>query len=191
MRWIAAIALLAALPEAAHADSGKLPQMDFANPLTLAQVIWMAIIMGVLYVLLRNRLLPDVASVLAERSARIRGDLDAAQRASQDAQKAVTELDRAVAEARAESDRTVSAALEAAKSRARAEHDASAASLELELARAEQQIAQTRGDAMASLTPIAEDVAASLLERLTGRAADRTVLEHALAHIQAARIHAA
>ena len=190
MRWIAT-ALLAALPASAYADSGKLPQMDFANPLTLAQVVWMAIIMGVLYVLLRNRLLPDVASVLAERSARIRGDLDAAQRASHDAQQAVTELDRAIAEARSESDRTVSAALEAAKMRARAEHDASAAALDLELARAEQQIARTRGDAMASLTPIAEDVAAGLLERLTGRTADRTVLERALAHIQALHPEAA
>jgi F-type H+-transporting ATPase subunit b len=190
MRWIA-IALIAALPEAAHAASGKLPQMDFANPLTLAQVVWMAIIMGVLYVLLRNWLLPQVDSVLAERRTRIRTDLDAAQQASHNAQQAVTELDRAIAEARAESDRTVTAAIEAAKARARIDHDASAAALELELARAEQQIAQTRGDAMASLTPIAEDVAASLLERLTGHPADRTILEHALAHIQAARLQAA
>ncbi len=179
-------AFLTGAPAAAHAASSKLPQMDFSNPLTVSQVIWMAIIMGVLYAMLRSWLLPQVGAVLAERDARIRRDLDAAQDARRNAEQAVAELDRAIAEARAESDRTVNAAIENAKAAARADQDASRAHLETQLARAEQQIAQARGDAMASLLPIAEEVAAGLLERLTGHAADRSTLDRTIAEIQAA-----
>ena len=39
---------------------------------------------------------------------------------------------------------------------------------------------------MASLMPIAEEVATLLLERLTGHAPDRTMLDRAIADIQAA-----
>ncbi len=173
-----------AIPGTAAAAS-KLPQMDFTNPLTVSQVVWMAIIMAVLYAMLRTWLLPQIGAVIAGRVARIRGDLDAAQDARRNAEQAVTELDRAIAEARAESERTVNAAIEQAKALARAQAEASSAALETELARAEQQIAQARGDAMASLMPIAEEVARGLLERLTGHPPDRAVLDRTLADIQA------
>ncbi len=184
MRW--AIASTAASPGAAYAASSKLPQMDFANPLTIAQVVWMAIIMAVLYALLRNWLLPQVGAIIADRTARIRDDLDAAQEARRTAEQAVAALDRAIAEARAESERTVNAAIEHAKALAHAQQEASNATLETELARAEQQIAQARGEAMTSLLPIAEQVAANLLERLTGHEPDRGTLDRTLADIQAA-----
>jgi F-type H+-transporting ATPase subunit b len=185
MRKLVLPATLLAAPAAAHADSGKLPQMDFSNPLTISQVVWMAIIMGVLYALLRTWLLPRLGAILADRLGRIRADLDAAQGARRDAERAVAELDRAIAEARAESDRTVNAAIEHAKALAHAERTAANASLEAELSRAEQQIAESRATAMASLVPIAEDVAASLIERVTGQSADRALLARAVAHAPA------
>ena len=175
-------ALLAVLaPASAGAAESKLPQMDFANPLTVSQVVWMAIIMGILYVLLRNWLLPQIGGVMADRAERIRADLDAARTARRNADDAVTALDRAIAEARAESERTVNAAIENARARARADALLASARLDAELARAEAQIADARGQAMASLVPIAEQVATGLLERLTGHAPDRAVLERALA----------
>ena len=185
LRSGAVAASLAAAPIAAHAAS-KLPQMDFSNPLTISQVIWMAIIMAVLYVMLRNWLLPQVADVLVERRTGLRRDLDAAQEARQSAEQAVAQLDRAIAEARAESERTVNAAMTEARARADADRAASTAALELELARAEREIANARADAMASLRPIADEVAAGLLERLTGRQADRAVLDRALSATQVA-----
>ena len=178
-------ASLTGAPVAAHAAS-KLPQMDLSNPLTISQIVWMAIIMAALYAMLRSWLLPAVGAVLADRHARLREDLDAAQQARQSAEQAVAELDRAIAQARHESERTVNAAIADARARAQADQAASNAALEIELARAEAAIANARANAMASLRPIAEDVACSLLERLTGHAPDRAVLDRALTATQAA-----
>jgi len=55
-----------------------MPQLDFANPLMLSKLVWMLIIFGLLFYILKTYALPEVASVLDERAARIAADLDAA-----------------------------------------------------------------------------------------------------------------
>ena len=75
------------LPGAAHAAS-NLPQMDFSNPLNLAQVVWLVIILVALYFILANWALPGVGTVLADRAHRIQVDLDAAHRAKAEADSA-------------------------------------------------------------------------------------------------------
>ena len=72
-----------------------MPQLDFANPLTTSQVVWMAVIFGVLYYLLSAWALPQVASVLDDRAARIGADLDSARLAKLNADTAATELQEA------------------------------------------------------------------------------------------------
>ena len=56
-----------------------MPQLDFSNPLIIAQIVWLLIIFGLLYFVLSNYALPRVESVLEERARRIASDLEAAQ----------------------------------------------------------------------------------------------------------------
>ena len=50
-----------------------MPQLDFANPLTIAQIVWLAIIFFTLYLLLSRWALPQVAEVLEVRLRRSGG----------------------------------------------------------------------------------------------------------------------
>ncbi len=55
-----------------------MPQLDFGNPLMIAQIVWLLIIFGVLYYVLATYALPRVEAVLEDRRRRIEGDLDRA-----------------------------------------------------------------------------------------------------------------
>ena len=105
------------LPGAAHASS-NMPQMDFSNPLNLAQVVWLVIILVALYFILANWALPGVGAVLADRAQRIQVDLDAAHSAKAEADAAIAELQAAIKSARDEAQAEVTKATEAAKAEA-------------------------------------------------------------------------
>lgn len=174
-------ALLAVTPGAiAHAASSKMPQMNFANPLTFAQIVWMAVIMLILYFLMARWALPRLGGVLEDRRKRIADDLEAARQARGDADKAVSDLNLAIRNAREEGQAEIAEAVTKAKEQARREAEALNAKLEAELERAEAEIDAARRSAVASLGPVAEDVAGSLVERLTGQAPDSASVRRAL-----------
>ncbi len=167
--------LLAASAPVALASG--MPQLEFANPLTKWQVIWGAVIFVLLYLLLSRSALPRVASVLEQRRERIDGDLETARRSKDEADHATDELRRArrqaAADAQANLDRVVAQAREEAAARSRETN----ARLDAELARAEAQIGAERQRAMASVREVASDAAQLLVQRVTGQAADRGLVE--------------
>lgn len=169
------------------ASAAGMPQLQFSNPLTTGQVFWGAVIFLLLYLVLSRSALPRVASVLAERRSRIEGDLDAAKEARTEADHAIEELRRARREAAAEAtaivDKVVSEAREHAAAQAREMNER----LEAEIARAEAGVATARHAAMGSLRGIAGDTAQLLIERLTGSAADRGLVETTVDGLVAAR----
>ncbi len=187
-------AVLLAAPLLAAAAPGAMasgmPQLEFTNPLTKWQVIWGAVIFLLLYLMLSRSALPRVASVLEQRRQRIDGDLETARRSRDEADQATDELRRArrqaAAEAQANLDRVMAQAREEAATRGRE----TAARLDAELARAEAQIGAERQRAMASLREVASDTAQLLVQRVTGQAADRDLVEthvdEALASVRAA-----
>ena len=69
-----------------------MPQLDFSNPLTIAQVVWMAIIFGLLYYILARYMLPQVAEVVDGRAHRIAADLDSARAAKAQSDAAIAEI---------------------------------------------------------------------------------------------------
>src|ERR1700758_2184517 len=95
----------------AAAMAAGMPQLDFANPLTTAQVVWGAIIFIVLYILLSRGGLPQVASVLEERAARISADLDAARAAKAKADADAAQSKAAYEQARAEAQTAINKAV--------------------------------------------------------------------------------
>lgn len=157
-----------------------MPQMNFANPLTLSQVIWMAVIMIVLYALMARWALPQLDKVIENRKRRIADDLDAASQARTEASRLIAEVERAIREAHAEGQAAIASAMNEAKDKARTEEEAVKARLEADLARAKEEIEQTRRAAVAVIRPVAEDVVRTLVERLTGRAAERAAIAQAL-----------
>jgi F-type H+-transporting ATPase subunit b len=167
------------LPAAAMAAG--MPQLDFANPLTTAQVVWGAIIFVVLYILLSRGGLPQVASVLEERAARISADLDAARAAKAKADADAAQSKAAYEQARAEAQTAINKAVNEAKEAAAKQAEVLNARLEKQLHDAEAQIAQARASAMSAVRQVSTETAAMVVARLSGTPANAATLDKAIA----------
>ena len=190
MRGLATLvqAGLLLLPSAVMAEEKKgMPQLDFANPLTISQVIWLAIIFFTLYLLLSRWALPQVGAVLEARASRIAGDLDAAKAAKAKADAAVAELKAATAKAHAEVQSAVNVAVTAAKAEAATHTAAANAKLEAQLEAAEQRISAARTAAMGALREVATTTTVDVVTRLTGAAVGTPIIEQAVDRALAAR----
>ena len=76
-----------------------MPQL---NPLDWApQLIWLVIIFSILYVLMKRVALPRIGSVIEMRAARIRKDLEAADKLRRETQEVIAAYEQALAEAKA------------------------------------------------------------------------------------------
>jgi F-type H+-transporting ATPase subunit b len=170
----------------AHAQ-GEMPQFDFSNPLLMAQVVWGAVIFVALYAVFSRVALPQVASVIAAREAKIGGDLEQARLAKDRADTAVAELNEARRVAFAEAQTALAAATQKAKDEAAARAAETNARLDQQLADSEKQIGAARAGAMAALREAASDTADMLVTRLTGRAPDAEALRNAVGAALAAR----
>lgn len=164
-----------------------MPQLDFQNPLTISQVVWMALIFGALYFMLANWALPQVASVLHERSSRIDGDLATAREAKLEADGAVAELQEAMRRASTEAQMAIATSVAQAKAEAAEQARSANEQLDAQLAQAEQRIHAARTAAMGALRDVATETAGAVIARLTGRAADTAAVDGAVGHALAAR----
>lgn len=181
-----AIAALLFLPTAAFAAEG-MPQLDFANRLTIAQIVWGAIIFIVLYLLLSRWALPQVSSVLAAREATISADLDTARAAKIQADAATMQLTDATQGSRAEAQAAISNAIDSAKQMAAARSAELNAKLEAQITEAEQRIGAARTAALGALREVATDTANTVIRRLTGVAPDSARVNNAVGTLLAAR----
>jgi F-type H+-transporting ATPase subunit b len=163
-----------------------MPQLDFGNPLLIAQIVWLLIIFGFLYYVLSTYALPRVESVLEARRVRIASDLEAAQAAKLEADAAMAAHREATGRARAEAQAAIAGALQQAQAEAQARTDALNARLASQVAEAEARIAASRDSAMGALRQVASDTAESLVAKLTGRA-DRGAVDAAVGRVLSAR----
>ncbi|WP_376095971.1 F0F1 ATP synthase subunit B' [Roseomonas sp. CCTCC AB2023176] len=149
-------------------DAGGMPQLDFANPLTIAQVIWLFIIFGLLVYLASRYLLPPVAEVIENRRARIAGDLDVARDARAAAEAAEAAHRDATARARAEAQAAIADASKAAQAQAATQAEELNARLSARIAESEARIAASRDTAMRSLREASTDAGDAIVHRLAG-----------------------
>ncbi len=164
-----------------------MPQLDFSNPLTIAQVVWMAIIFGLLYYLLARYALPQVASVVEARAQRISADLDSARAAKAQSDAAIAEITEASRRANAEAQSAIASAMAKAKSEALEQSRAADERLNAQLADAEQRIADARNSAMGALREVAQNATTAVITRLTGHAPDQAVIDGAVGAAMARR----
>ena len=174
----AIVLTLAALPVMAQvaaehgrpeSSAGGMPQLDFANPWTIAQVVWMLIIFGTLYFVMAQYALPQVEGVLAARRARIEGDLETAQAAKHRADAAMAEHKAATARARAEAQGAINAATTRALDEATTRSEALNARLAAQIDAAEVRIGAARDTAMGALRQVAAETADALVTKLIGK----------------------
>ena len=135
-----------------------------------SQLLWLAITFGLLYLIASKLALPRVGGIIADRRARIDGDLADAARMKGEADAAVASYEKSLAEART---RAQAIAAET-RSRAAAETETRRkeveANLQARLTAAEETVQATRAAAMANVNSIARDAAVAIVARLTGKA---------------------
>lgn len=149
------------------------------------QIIWLALIFGLLYLLMSKLALPRVAGILSTRKQTIGDDLAAATKAQQDAAAAAAAHEKTLAEAKGKAQALGQQAHAEAAATAEARRGQLEAELGAKLSEAEMKIAGTKAAAMANVEGIAVDVAHAILQHVTGRQADPKAVAAAVAAAKA------
>lgn len=162
--------------EAEH--GGTFPPFDSST--FPSQLLWLAITFGLFYLFLKRVALPRVSEILELRRDRIAQDLDQAARMKQEADDAIAAYEQELAEGRAKAGQIGQEAREAAKAEADAERREVETGLEKRLAAAEERIQAIKDGAMKEVGSIAEDTAATIVERLIGARISKTEAANAV-----------
>ncbi|MCA8927695.1 MAG: F0F1 ATP synthase subunit B' [Alphaproteobacteria bacterium] len=145
-----------------------------------SQIFWLVIVFYLFYRLLKSRVVPGVASLLAERDARIQGDLELAQRRRDELEEMRAAYEANLASARAEAQ----AELASAQARMAQQQAAALEQVGQELAaqatEAEKRIAAEKDAALADIRTVAVEVATAASGRLSGGSVDAARIESAV-----------
>jgi F-type H+-transporting ATPase subunit b len=171
--------LLAPAGFARAAENVGMPQLDPSS--YMPQLVWLAVVFTVLYLVLSRVVLPRIGEVLEDRQARIADDLDAAEKLKADAEKARTEYETALAKARAAAQEAAGKARE----QVAAETTSRRTKVDQELAEktraAEAAITAAKTKALAEIRSTAAEVAATAVQRITGQPASPDAVAAAVA----------
>jgi F-type H+-transporting ATPase subunit b len=156
-----------------------MPQL---NPLDWApQLIWLAITLGVLYLLMKHVALRRIGSVIEARQSRIAGDIDAADKLRRETPEAIAAYEPALAKAKARAH----AIAQEGRAKLNAEVSAERGKLEKELAakqaQAEASIEAAKQAALKEVNNVAAETAAEIVQRLIGVAPSKSEVASALA----------
>jgi F-type H+-transporting ATPase subunit b len=166
-----------AVPESG-AQPKVFPPLDAGT--FVPQLVWLALTLGLLYVLLRRVVLPRVGEAIEERADRIKRDLEQAEKLRAETEDALANYEQALAEARAKSNamaKSMRDKLTAEVDKERAKVDAAIAA---KLSEAERRIADTKAKALGSVGDIAGDVAGAIVARLIGKEVSKDEVKKAL-----------
>ena len=176
---------VSALAADTDTDHVGMPQLDVHS--FAPQLVWLAIAFVALYLVMSRLAVPRIADTLAKRQAKIQGDLDAAETASEDTRALVAAYEKRLADAREDARRL---------QRERAEADSAAANQRLaelgqklgaRIDEAEKRIAGQRAQVMEGIEQMATDIASDVYAKLAGRPADRAALGGKVASLKGAR----
>lgn len=159
---------------AAHgAESAGMPQLDFST--FPNQIFWLVIALVAIYYILTKLALPRIGGILADRQGAITNDIAAAEELKLKAEAAEEAYKKALADARAESNRIAGEA----RAEIQAELDKAIAKADAEIAaktaESEKHIAEIREGALASVEAVAKDTTAEILAALGAEADEAKV----------------
>ncbi len=143
-----------------------MPQLDPTH--FPSQIFWLIVSFAVMYWLFARFGVPRVADILETRQDRIAADLDRAATFRREAEAAMAEHERLVAEAQAKARAHLDAALERVKAEAARQEADLERSLQRQISDADARIAQARDEALRALEDVAVDVSRAAVDRLIG-----------------------
>ncbi|MEE4188597.1 MAG: F0F1 ATP synthase subunit B' [Roseobacter sp.] len=153
--------------DAAAAGPG-MPQLDFST--WGNQIFWLIVTLVVIYMVLSRVALPRIAGILAERQGTITNDIAAAEDLKAKAQEAEAAYDKALLDARSEAHRIVAEA----KAEIQSDLDAAIAKADAEIAakaaESEKAIAEIRAGAAEAVEQVAKDTAQEIVSAMGGKA---------------------
>jgi F-type H+-transporting ATPase subunit b len=148
-----------------------------------SQLLWLVLAFAALYLLMSRVALPRIGSIIADRKQHIEGDFAQAERLKKDADDALAAYEKSLAEARNRAQALASETRAREAAAAESARKALDAKLNTTIADAEKTIAARRSAAMTNVQGIATDVAAAIVQRLTGSAPASREVEAAVADV--------
>jgi F-type H+-transporting ATPase subunit b len=155
-------------------EGADFPPFDTAN--FAPQIVWLALIFGLLYVLMSRVALPRVASILSDREKKIASDLNASRDLQTKAQAAAAENEEKLRVTRAQAQAIGREAQKSAAEQTAAQRAASEKEFASKLAASDQRIAEAKAKALVNVEHIAVDAAVSILEKLTHKRVEPSAL---------------
>jgi len=172
----------AEVPGGSHGDAA-FPPFDPVN--FTPMLVWLALSFGALYLLMAKVALPRVQEILQSRAHKITNDIAEADAFRVQSEEASAAHDRLIADAKSKA----LALAQETHARLHAETEAKRLALEAELntrlAASEAQIVEMKAKAMSNVETIANEAAAAIVSRLTGRPADQAAVARAVAAFKA------
>jgi len=158
----------------AKEGQGGMPQLDYH--LFAPQLVWLAIAFVALYLVMSRLAVPAISDTLDKRQAKIQGDLDAAEKANEEARSLIAAYQRRLADTREEARKLMRERGEADNAAAAARLQALHDKLAAQIADAERRIAAQRDEVMEGLEQMAKDIGQEVYAKLAGQPADQGAL---------------
>lgn len=168
----------AAISAPVAANAAGMPQLDPKS--YPSQIFWLAVSFAILFLIMWKIALPRVGETLANRQQKLTGDLEKAEKLKADAEKVQVELDKSLADARAEAQAILAKTAQEIAEAQTKRIDAFNADMANQAEEAEQRISAAREQALASVREVASEAAGAIVEKLSGAEADGKALDKAL-----------
>lgn len=139
------------------------------------QIFWLLVTLIAIYFVMSRIALPRIGAVLAERSGTITNDIAAAEELKNKAAEAEAAYDQALLDARAEAQKIVNAAKVEMQVALDVELQKADAQIAAKTAESEAAIGEIRAGAVKSVTAVAKDTAKALVVALGGTADAKTI----------------
>jgi len=139
------------------------------------QIFWLVVTLIAIYFVMSRIALPRIAAVLAERSGTITNDLAAAEELKNKAAEAEAAYDQALLDARAEAQKIVAEAKAEIQAELDVELQKADAQIAAKTAESEAAIGEIRAGAMDSVKAVAKDTAKELVAAMGGSADAKTI----------------
>jgi F-type H+-transporting ATPase subunit b len=161
-----------------HGAKPGLPQLDVSS--FAGQLFWLVISFVALYLVISRIAVPKIGGVIADRQAKIKGDLDSAAEAKRASEAALANYEKALGDARNRALKLGDEMRNKVQAESNDKNEVAAKQLAADTLKAEAGIAEMRAGVMATLGTIARDTAAEIVQKLTGESAAAGDLDAAI-----------
>lgn len=165
--------------DAAHAQTGGLPQMDITT--FSSQIFWLVITFGFLYIVLSKKVLPDISSVIDNRRNHIQSDLETAEKLTAEADQVQEDYNNNLAKAQEKATKAIAEVEDKVKAQSIQAMTDFRARSDSELKAAEDRINASKMAAMDDMNAIVSDTAHQAVEKIIGHSDEgrvRTIVEN-------------